>query len=172
MSVEESLEFQKALTEACEKQYRGYLFGGAYKKAASKDKIGETLEKIEAERKRLMEKHEGYMKQAELAKQQARFMTDPAMREIMENLRKKHDSGGLVCPVCGEGDHGNKMNGKPICYMNSKHKAKGVNGPVPLMTPEKAKDWKPPAKKPKFKEQWELDEDEIVKVRGSKKRHK
>ena len=165
MSVEESPEFQKALQEACEKQYRGYLFGGGYRKAESKDKVGETLEKIESERKRLMETHEGYMRQAELARQQTSFMTNPVMREITENIRRKHGSSGLVCPVCGEGNHGNKINGKPYCFMNSKHKAKGVDGPVPLMTPEKANDWKPPQKKFKFRMPWELDNGDIVKVR-------
>lgn len=136
MSIEESPEFQKALNEACEKQYRGYLFGGAYVKAASKDTVGETLEKIEAERKRLMEKHGEYMQQAELMREQARFMTNPHMREITETLRKKHGSGGLVCPVCGGGDDGNRMNGKPWCFECN----------VPLMTVEKAADWVKPEK--------------------------
>lgn len=166
MSVE-SPEFKAALQEACEREYRGWLFGGGYKKAESKDKVGETLEEIEAERRRLMEKHEGYMRQAELAKQQAKIMSDPYMREVTENLRRKHRAeGGLICPVCGEEDHGNMINGKRYCFMNAKHKAKGVEGPVPLMTPEKAKDWKPPNKKFKHKEPWELDDSEVAKAGG------
>lgn len=141
-----SPEFQKALQEASEKIYREWRSGGEYAKAETKDKVGETLEKIEAERKRLMEKHEEYVRQAELAKQQAMIMSSPHMREITENLRRKNDSRGLVCPVCGERDHGNRINGKPYCFMNAKHKAKGVEGPVPLMTPEKAEEWRPPKK--------------------------
>ena len=164
MSSEDSPEFQKALTEACEKKYRGWLFGGDYKKAESKDKIGETLENIEAERKRLMEKHEEYMRQAELIRQQTRFMTNPAMRQITGTLKRKHRAGGLICPVCGEGDHGNRLNGKPVCYMNSKHKAKGVDGPVPLTTPEKAKEWKP-SKKPKSKSLTFKEPEEVMRCR-------
>ena len=136
MSVEDSPEFQKALNEACEKKYRGWLFGGDYKKAESRDKVGETLKEIEADRKRLMEKHEEYMRQAELAKQQARFMINPHMREITETLRKKHDSVGLVCPVCGGGDEGNRMNGKPWCMKCN----------APLMTVKKMAGWVKPEK--------------------------
>ena len=46
MSVEESPEFQKALNESCEKEYRGYLYGGAYAKAHSKDKGSINIEYI------------------------------------------------------------------------------------------------------------------------------
>lgn len=168
----ESPEFLAARNKACEKKFRGWLYGGDYVEAASKDKVGETLEQIERDRKRLMEKHEGYMRQADLA----RIMANPHVRQITEASReasrRKHGSGGLVCPVCGEGDHGNRANGKPVCYMNSKHKAKGVDGPVPLMSPEKAKDWSPPPKKFKRTEPWELDDSELVKARGRKKRRK
>lgn len=155
MSVEDSPEFQKALTEACEKQYRGYLFGGEYKKAASKDKIGETLEKIEAERKKLMEKHEGYMKQAELVILQSGWMRNPHMRQITETLKRKHSAGGLVCPVCGEGDEGNRMNGKPWCMKCN----------VPLMTKEKAKSWVKPPEKPKPKSYTFNETDGVVRKR-------
>ncbi|GAH68856.1 unnamed protein product, partial [marine sediment metagenome] len=47
---------------------------------------------------------------------------------------------GLVCPVCGEGDEGNRMNGKPWCMKCN----------APLMTVEKAADWVKP-EKPKRK---------------------
>jgi len=129
-------ERQKVLQDVCEKQYRGWLFGGEYRKAASQDTVGETLEEIERERKKLMEKHEGYMRQAELAKQQAKFMTDPAMREITENLKRKHSAGGLICPVCGGREEGNRMNGKPWCMKCN----------APLMTLEKAIGWVKPEK--------------------------
>lgn len=155
-------ELRLALTEACEKQFRGYLFGGEYVKSSSKDTIGETLEQIEAERKKLMEKHEGYMEQAKLAVQQARFTTDPVMRDITKNLERKHGFSGLICPVCGERDHGNKDRGKPVCYMNWKHNGLGS---VLLVKPEEVEDWEPPKKKPTFKESWELDDDDIMKVR-------
>lgn len=132
-------ELRAALTEACEKQYRGWLYGGGYTKANSRDEIADTLEEIEAERKRLMEKHEEYMRQAELERQQARFMSNPAMREITENLRRKHAPSGLICPSCGDRDHGNRMNGKPWCLKCN----------APLMTAEKAEMWVEPPEKPK-----------------------
>ena len=56
MSVEDSPEFQAALNEACEKQYRGYLYGGNYAKAHSKDTIAATMEGMQeatGERSRL-----------------------------------------------------------------------------------------------------------------------
>jgi len=72
---------------------------------------------------------------------------NPHFQEITRNLSK--GSGGLVCPVCGEGDHGNKgARNIPICYMNWKH---GGLGPIQLVKPEDVKDWKPPKKKPKIK---------------------
>ncbi|GAG44180.1 unnamed protein product, partial [marine sediment metagenome] len=83
-------------------------------------------------------------------------------QEITRNLRKRDGYISLVCPKCGEDDHGNRMNGKPYCFMNTKH---GGLGPVPLMTPEKAKDWKPPTKKFKKKDSWELDTSDIVRER-------
>lgn len=179
----ENPELRVAFEEAADKVCREHLFGGGYAKANSKDTIADTMEEIQRLRggakreldrsmkkhEKLMEKHQEYMKQAELTKQQARGMTNPVMREITVNLKRKQGSDGLICPVCGEGDHRNKINGKPYCFMNAKHKGLG---PIPLMTPEKAKDWEPPKKKSKFKELWELDDDDIVKARGNKKRHK
>lgn len=41
---------------------------------------------------------------------------DPELMRINANLdRKCGVSGGLKCPVCGEENHGNMMNGKPWC---------------------------------------------------------
>lgn len=171
MTIEESPEFQKALNEACEKQYREWTYGGGIK-SSSKNTIADTMAEIQRlqggdqkamkKHEKLMGEHEEYMKQAELAKQQAKILRNTHMREITGNLKRKHGSDGLICPICGEGDHGNKLNGKPYCFMNAKHKGLG---PIPLMTLEKAKDWKPPKEKFNFKEPWELDDDEIVKVR-------
>jgi len=110
----EDPELRAALTEACEQQYRGWLYGGDYKKAESKDEIGETLKEIEEERKRLMDKHREYMRQAELARREAETMRNPHMREITENLRRKHGYSGEVCPDCGRPIR-NKKNGEPWC---------------------------------------------------------
>jgi hypothetical protein len=45
---------------------------------------------------------------------------DPLLREIQDNFERKLEvvkgEDSLVCPECGEGDKGNKMNGKPWCF--------------------------------------------------------
>lgn len=173
MIVEDSPEFQKALNEACEKQYRGWLFGGEYAQADSKDSIAETMEEIQRQRK---EFGDGVRSYAETIRRQAMITAHPHMREITSNLKRKQGAKGLVCPLCGEEDHGNRINGKPYCFMNAKHKAKGVNGPVPLTTAEKAKEWKPPKKMPTLQELIEeslgTPKDRVVFKRREKKRRK
>lgn len=164
----DSPDFQKALNEACEKQYRAYLFGGAYATAHSKDTIADTMEEMRRRREEIEAKSEDFRRHAEQVRREAeemRFRMHPHVREIDELYRRLHGAGGLICPLCGERDHGNRINGKPVCSMIAKHKAKGVDGPVPLLLLEKAKEWKPPKKKFKFKEPWELDDSEVVKVR-------
>lgn len=48
-----------------------------------------------------------------------KYLVDPHLRKIQENFNKKLDiikgKNTLVCPTCGEGDHGNKMNKQPWC---------------------------------------------------------
>lgn len=139
----DSPEFQAALNEACEKQYRGWLYGGEYAKAHSKDTIADTMEEMQRQRKEIEAKAEDIRRHAEQLRLEARIIFNPHMREITANLKRKQSISVLVCPVCGEGDHGNRMNGKPTCFMNAKHKGLG---PIPLMTLDKAKDWKPPEK--------------------------
>lgn len=165
MSVEDFPEFQRALNEACEKQYRGCLYGGEYAKAHSKDTIADTMEEMQRRRKEIEAKADDIRKHAEQVRKEAKIRSNPHMREIGEIYRRKHGSGGLICPLCGERDHGNRMGNTPICYNIFEHKKKGVDGPVPLMTAEKAKGWKPPAKKHRFKEPYELGDDEIVRVK-------
>ncbi len=90
--------------------------------------------------------------------------TNIHVREIDAIYKRKYGSkSSLVCPLCGEGDHGNRTQGKPVCLMNWKHKGRGVDGPVPLMTPEKAKEWKPP-EKPKTKSFTFKEPDGVVRV--------
>jgi len=66
------------------------------------------------------------------------IMNNPHAREITEELRRLHSAGGgLVCPSCGDTDHGNRMNNKPWCMKCN----------LPLMSLEKAANWvkpKPP----------------------------
>ena len=164
MSVEESPEFQKALNEVCEKQYRGFLYGGEYAKSHSKDSIAETMEEMQRQRRKIEAEVEGIKKHADQVRRDTRFMSSPHMREITANLKRKSRSSGLICPVCGEGDLGNRMNGKPVCMMNAKHDGLG---PVLLMTPEKAKEWKPP-KKPVKAKSYTFNEPEGV----TRKRHR
>ena len=47
------------------------------------------------------------------------YMIDPHLRKIQENFNSKlgviKGENSLVCPECGEGDHGNRMNKQPWC---------------------------------------------------------
>jgi len=48
-----------------------------------------------------------------------KYRVNPALREIESQYAKLvlvETACGLVCPECGEGDKGNKMNGKPWCF--------------------------------------------------------
>ena len=75
------------------------------------------------------------VKLARFQREEMRVMGDPHMREITENLRRVHSSSSkLVCPSCGEGDHGNRMNKKPWCMRCN----------MPLMTREQAEGWVKP----------------------------
>jgi len=137
----ESPEFKKALQEECEKQYRGWLYGGGVV-ANSKDKIGDTMEEIQRQRREIEEKVADARLHADRVREEARIMSDPHLREITENLRKLHSvESSVVCPQCGEtNSHGNRMNGKPFCFkcnliMISKEKAKKWVKPV------KPKNW-------------------------------
>jgi len=63
------------------------------------------------------------------------YMMDPRLREIQNKLLRKLDvvkgDKSLVCPKCGEGDYGNKMNGKPWCFKCN----------VPLMPKDQVAKW-------------------------------
>ena len=162
MSVEESPEFQKALRDGAEKALN--------RLNSTKPKCKDGVEvKAEALRSRAKERETEFG-------EVERWWSDPHMREITANLKRKNGLVDLVCPVCGEGDNGNRMNDIPICFMNAKHKAKGVDGPVPLMTPEKAKDWKPPRKRPTLQELIEestgILKDRVIIKRREKRRLK
>jgi len=132
--VSESPEFVKALHEACEHQYREYLYGGGV--VSSKDKIGDTMAEIQRQRAKIEAEVAGARAHADRVREEMRVMSDPHMREITESLRARHRTeGGLVCPSCGETDsHGNKMNGKPYCFKCN----------LPLMSAEKAAEWVKP----------------------------
>jgi len=58
---------------------------------------------------------------------------DPMLMEIERKLMSKAVAvSGLVCPVCGEGDKGNKVNGKPWCLKCN----------VPLVAKDKVEKWR------------------------------
>lgn len=46
------------------------------------------------------------------------YLVDPALRDIQDKFTRKLGTvpGALVCPICGGGDKGNTMNGKPWCF--------------------------------------------------------
>ena len=186
MSVPDTPEFRKALEEACDRQYGEWLYGGGVK-VKERSQIEEVMkEHTEAMRKSLalrasaagmnmagmpelpeevtfesMEKYRAEMEAySKRIRAEAERQGNEHYREITRELRKRGGYSGLICPVCGEEDHGNKMNGKPVCMMNAKH---GGLGPVPLMSPEKAREWKPP-EKPKARSYTFDEPDGVVKV--------
>jgi len=67
---------------------------------------------------------------------------DPLLRDIQDKMLRKLDivkgDNSLVCAECGEGDKGNKMNGKPWCFKCN----------VPLVTKGNVAKW---MKLPKMK---------------------
>ena len=91
---------------------------------------------------------------------EAERQSNKAYQEITQSLRKRRGSSGLVCPMCGEGDHGNRMGTKPVYMMNNKHKGLGS---IILVKPEDVKDWKPPKKKPKSKSYTFKEPDGVVR---------
>ena len=151
MSVEDSPEFKKALNEACEGQYRGWLYGGGV--VSSKDKIGGTMEEIQRQRQRIEDEVAEARRHADRVREEARIMSDPHLREITEHLRRIHgQKGGLVCPSCGEtNSHGNRMNNRPYCFRCN----------LPMISREKAEKWIKP-QKPKIRSCTFIDYDEVV----------
>lgn len=93
------------------------------------DEIDERTQEVRAKAAKLRKrferlKREGKSKhQKEMAVLKARlreyeFKLDPILRKIQRRLDSKvvGSTSSLVCPVCGEGDRGNIMNGKPWCF--------------------------------------------------------
>ena len=152
MSVEESPEFKKALNEACEAQYREFMYGGG----VPKGKVGDTAEEIQRQRAEIEEKMAGARLHAERVRREAEIMSNPHAREITENLHKLHSvDSGIVCPSCGETDsHGNRMNGKPYCFKCN----------LPFMSREKAEKWVKPTPPKKFNRGFN-EPDGVVRVR-------
>lgn len=153
MSVEDSPEFKKALNEACETQYREFLYG---KDASPKNKIEDTVETIQRQHKEIEEKVEEAKRHADQIRRQVEIMSNPQAREITESLHKLHSvESNVVCPQCGETDsHGNKSNGKPFCW-----KCQTV-----MISKDKVKDWIKPAKQ-KTRSYTFNDLDEVTKIR-------
>lgn len=159
MSVEESPEFKKALQEACEVQYRGWLYGGGVI-ANSKDKIGETMEEIQKQRKDIEGKVEAARLHAERMRRTAEIMSNPHAREITENLSRLHSAeGSPICPQCGEtNSNGNTMNGRPFCWKCQ----------LVMVSKEKAEKWNKPAKS-KIRSYIFNEPDKVFRVRRMRK---
>ena len=70
--------------------------------------------------KRELEDIDGKVADAKAKAEELRRQYDPELMRINANLSRKHSvSGGLKCPVCGEENHGNVMNGKPWCMKDN-----------------------------------------------------
>jgi len=81
------------------------------------------------------------IRQARFQREEMRIRGDPHLREITESLRRAHAAGsGLVCPSCGDGDHGNRMGKRPWCFKCN----------LPLMSREKAAGWVKPSQPRRF----------------------
>lgn len=154
--IEDSPEFKKALNEACEVQYRDWLYGGDYAKASSKGTVADTMEGIQKQRKEIEEKVEGAKLHAERVRREAEIMWNPHAREITENLSKLHSvDSGVICPKCHEtNSHGNRNNGKPYCYRCQ----------LQMMSREKAEKWIKSQQPKKFSRGFD-EPDGIVRLR-------
>lgn len=140
-SMEESPKFQRALKEAADEQWRSWLYGGGFKKAPHRE-VEEDLRKIQevkqASQKRVEEvrrRAREVQRRAEDARKRAeelRRMHNPMLKRITETLEAEDVLKlGLVCPVCGEGDKGNRMNKRPWCFKCN----------VPLIRPNRVARW-------------------------------
>lgn len=85
-----------------------------------------------------------------------KYVTDPHLREIEQKLLAKAPIlSDLVCPACGEGNKGNRMNGKPWCMKCN----------VPLIPKRKLEAW---LKLPEIKVSHSSLKDEIERLRGGR----
>ena len=134
MSVEDSPEFQKALKDACDKQWGNWLYGGGFKKSSRRNvekdlaRIQEIKDSAEAKAEAAKMKAEQLRREAE----ELRRKNNPMLRRITATLSEKSVlKVGLICPLCGEPDKGNKINKTPSCLKCN----------VALVTPKQVKDW-------------------------------
>lgn len=70
---------------------------------------------------------------------QRELLSNPHAREVTEALRRR-SGGGLVCPSCGDNDHGNRNGKRPWCMKCN----------LPLMSRERAAAWVKPRKVVRF----------------------
>jgi len=77
-------------------------------------------EKGKAKWQREIDEIDGKVADAKAHVEELRRQYDPELMRINANLGRKYGvSGGLKCPVCGEENHGNVMNGKPWCMKDN-----------------------------------------------------
>ena len=124
--MENSPEFKKALEEACEDQWLNWFYGGSLKSVPKQD-VEEELKRLQRVKEEAQRSVEEAKRQAENIKrriekrrgeitetaEELRRLNNPLLQRAMKNFEvSKVD---LVCPICGEGDKGNRMNEKPWC---------------------------------------------------------
>ena len=94
---------------------------------------GKKLGKTKAKWQRDLEDIDRKVEDARLQAEMLRRKYDPELmkieRHFMELVVKAE--GALVCPVCGDSDHGNKMNGKAWCMKDN----------IPLIPKNKIGKW-------------------------------
>ena len=90
------------------------------KQIAGVQKREEKLRKGKAKWQRDLEDVDRRVREARAKADELRREYDPLLREIQDKLLRKLDvvkgEDSLVCPKCGEGNKGNKMDGKLWCF--------------------------------------------------------
>lgn len=125
-------ELRVALQKACEEQYRGWLYGGGFAKADSRDGIADTMKEIQRQREDIERKSEEARRHAERVRREAEIMRNTHAREITMDLRTRGAvKASATCPVCGDVGHGNRKNGKPWC----------MKCDAPILPKEKHGEW-------------------------------
>jgi len=98
--------------------------------------ISQQVHRVQTRKQRMEKGKPKWQREVEEAVKKAeelRRKYNPYLMEIERKLlRKAVTVLGLVCPVCGEGDRGNRKNGKPWC----------LKCDVPLVAKDKVEKWR------------------------------
>jgi len=154
MSIRDDPDFLKALGEACEGKHQEIQNLTKVDFSKIREEMDTKVTEMKAEANKVRSEADNIRARAETDRLQAfnrvygsgigkyappprsieelRRMTDPAHRDILENLRRKDSSPDEArCPICMNFGHGNKKNGKPWC----------LKCDAPILSPDKHEEW-------------------------------